>query len=307
MTPQRKRLLHSAMGAALLLTLLIWVQHSIGWRTLFAPWQRLSLPALLTAILLMGVSYAARAWRITDYFQLAFRPHFLPALRLTLWHNFLNNMLPFRSGELAFPVLMQRYFGIAPTAALPGLLLMRVLDLACIGALGSLALAGWLWPPAVAYSAAAGCILLPWAIFLAQRPLQHALAGRSGRLASLLHTFLTGLPNTAGRLAKAMAMTLFNWALKLILFAWLMTTLLPNLSFSLALLASLGGEMTSVLPFHGIAGAGSYEAGVSAPLLLAHISTGLTTQAAIALHLFILGTTIIALPFAWILPGKRAE
>ena len=52
-----------------------------------------------------------------------------------------------------------------------------------------------------------------------------------------------------------------NWTVKLLVFAWILRSFIA-LPFTTALLASVTGEASSVLPFHGLAGAGTYEAGV---------------------------------------------
>ncbi|MGB2680474.1 MAG: UPF0104 family protein, partial [Candidatus Competibacter sp.] len=48
-------------------------------------------------------------------------------------------------------------------------------------------------------------------------------------------------------------------------------------------------DLTSVLPVHGIAGAGTYEAGVVAALIPFGIEAKVALAAAVNLHLFVLG------------------
>ena len=53
------------------------------------------------------------------------------------------------------------------------------------------------------------------------------------------------------------------------------------------------GELSSVLPIHGIAGAGTYEAGVLIGLLPWGLDQGLALASAVNLHLFVLGSTLL--------------
>jgi len=48
-----------------------------------------------------------------------------------------------------------------------------------------------------------------------------------------------------------------------------------------------------VLPLHGIAGAGTYEAGIVAALLPFGVDTETAVSAAVNVHLFLLGVTLL--------------
>jgi uncharacterized membrane protein YbhN (UPF0104 family) len=56
-------------------------------------------------------------------------------------------------------------------------------------------------------------------------------------------------------------------------------------------MGALGGELSSVLPVHGLAGAGTYEAGVVAALAPFRVSAVEALAAAVNLHLFLLGVS----------------
>jgi uncharacterized membrane protein YbhN (UPF0104 family) len=69
----------------------------------------------------------------------------------------------------------------------------------------------------------------------------------------------------------------------------------------------MGAELSSVLPFHGIAGSGSYELAVVAALLPAGIDASRALAGAVNLHLFLLGVTLILGALAFFLPAGRRE
>ena len=91
---------------------------------------------------------------------------------------------------------------------------------------------------------------------------------------------------------RAWFWTLFNWVVKLAVFAWILILFAPLLSPAVALLGAIGGDLTSVLPVHGVAGAGTYEAGVMAALLPFGVPAAQALMAAVNLHLFMLGLSL---------------
>ena len=68
-------------------------------------------------------------------------------VRIACQANFLNFVLPFRLGELGYPVLMQRRYGIRFLHATGVLLLARLFDLAAVGCIfwRRHARSGWCW------------------------------------------------------------------------------------------------------------------------------------------------------------------
>jgi uncharacterized membrane protein YbhN (UPF0104 family) len=61
-----------------------------------------------------------------------------------------------------------------------------------------------------------------------------------------------------------------------------------------AVMGVAAGDITSVLPIHGVAGAGTYEAGVVAGLVPFGLPASAAVQAAVNLHLFVLGSTLLS-------------
>ena len=112
-----------------LLAFLAAVQYWMGWEKVLQPWLAFHWPQLLLALGLMVLSYAVRTWRLVDYFPREIGAHYLTALRLTLLHNLMNNLLPARTGEASFPLLMRRYFIVPYAQSVSALLWFRLLDL----------------------------------------------------------------------------------------------------------------------------------------------------------------------------------
>ena len=285
------------------LALVLLVQWLWGWHSILAPWLDLTLSQVITGIVLIGISYVLRAWRLYDYFRPISR--WSGCIRLILLHNFLNNLLPARTGEFSFPLLMKRYFGVPFTRSSPALIWFRVLDLhtlVCISmavfVLSELA-AGWLWFFLLLV------LPLPLLIFTVRDYLNKRLTeglseqanGRHWR--SLVQEALDGLPIGSRQVFSSWILTWLNWLVKLLVLVWFLAQF-AELPWYYLLVALVGGELTSVLPIHAPGGIGTYEAGIMAvllPLLDAHTAT----LAAINVHLVVLGSSALGALAGWLL------
>jgi hypothetical protein len=213
--------------------------------------------------------------------------------------------LPVRTGEAAFPLLMRRVFGVEIAVSLPALLWFRCLDAHALGAVAWVVLAPVRLGPAIAAAVLVLWLPLPLAAYAGRRLLLARLQGRTGRLAALLRRMADGISADTGALAHAVGWTAGNWAAKLAACAWLLGRL-ADLSPGEAVLGTLGGEVSSVLPLHGVAGAGTYEAGVVAMLLPLGIPIERSLGAAVNLHLLILGASLVGLAVAVAAGAGRA-
>jgi uncharacterized membrane protein YbhN (UPF0104 family) len=280
-------------GLALFVFLLGGVQLVIGWGHLLEPWRTIEPAILLIAALLTLISYIARTLRLYDYFLPETRGGLIACLKLTLLHNFFNNLLPMRTGETSFPVLMSRYFSTSLARSLAALLWFRLMDLHVLGAVvfvtvGSIWLDVWL----VGFLLILWLTLAWWMFRLQSAPVLATLVRRlSPHWRDWLVQARDGLPQTRNAFWRAWIWTLTNWLLKLVVFAWILQLFAPMPAAG-ALLGAIGGDLTSVLPVHGIAGAGSYEAGVVAALLPFGVPGEAALAAAVNLHLFMLGMSL---------------
>jgi hypothetical protein len=127
-----------------------------------------------------------------------------------------------------------------------------------------------------------------------------------GRLKEKLGEIRTALPISWRLLLISFWWTLINWALKLVVFAWIIEQFLAT-NFGQSLLGAIGGELTVVLPVYSIAGAGPYEAGVVAALIPADIPPQEALKAAVNLHLFLLSCTILSGSLSCLLPRNRSH
>ena len=289
-----------ALGGGLFLSVVVLVHLSVGWGSLLAPWGEMPPGSLVLALFLVLLSYGIRAIRVHLYFAPATRGGFPGSFRLILLHNLFNNLLPMRSGEASFPLLMKREFQVPFLRSVPGLFYLRFLDLHFLLLLGSLVfapgrgIAGWIIP-----------ILLfpaPVLAFLLQGWIQERLRTKRGDPEREIN-WLRGLPASWGLFLGSWFWTAVNWSVKLMVFAWILRAFSP-VPYATALLGSITGELSSVLPIHGLAGAGTYEAGVLVGLLPMGVEAEAALAGAVNLHLFVLGASILSGLLALALPRR---
>ncbi len=277
------------------------------WREQLTPWASAPWGALLIALGLTVVSYGVRSIRLYRYFHREINTRWPLCLRLMLQHNLYNNLMPMRAGEVSFPVLMSRYFDIPMTRSLPALLWFRVLDLHTLGLLVLLCLP-MPWGEALSGLLVLLLLPVPW---LLQR-VAHGMRVRTGdeaagsRIAVWIRHIVAGLPGDLPMFWSSWCWTIVNWVVKMLVFAWVLG-LFIELPLAGAVLGAISGDLTSVLPVNGIAGAGSYEAGVVVGLLPFGVTSKEALAAAVNLHLFMLGATLLGGGMSLCIPKDPAR
>lgn len=294
-------------GIALLVGLVYLVESSFGWTKVLASWQSIPPQSLVIAVGLMLVSYLLRAVRFYDFFYSNCRGHLTLLTRITVLHNFFNNLLPMRSGETAFPLLMKQHFDISYRHSAPALLWLRLLDLYALLVLAVISLRGllpvsesiqWLLSSALL---AAPLLVLPLQNAV-ERFLHNHPASWSSKVAELMHA----LPKSPWPFIRAVFWTLINWALKLGVYAWLLQQFIP-MPYNQSWVGATTGELSSVLPINGVAGAGTYEAGIVAGLIPWGIDKTQALAGAVNLHLFVLGSTFLLTGFIALLTIRAGK
>lgn len=267
------------------------IERYVGWTELLRPWRDQPPQALVLGAALVLASYAVRAVRLYDHFRAAIGGRFGACLRLTLIHNLLNNLVPMRLGEASFPLLLRRYFALPLASGTAGLLWFRLTDLHILAAAALLAVGAERVPVPTLAVLLAAWTTLPWLLFRLRGPAERRVRQHAGgRLAHRLLQALEGLPADAATFWRTFLWTALNWALKLAVFAWLLQAF-GGTALGPSLLGALGGELSSVLPVHGLAGVGTYEAGVVAGLAPFGVPARDALTAAVNLHLFVLGVS----------------
>ena len=250
-----------------------------------------------------------RAHRIQDYFPRETKGRFLRLFRVTQVHNILNIMLPFRTGETSFPLLMRSEFGVPLAHGTSALLVLRLLDLHALLAAAGIGLVAQAGHGAAAWLAWLAFLLAPLAAVSVARAgcfrqgagvCRQGLRGLSTRLA-------TAFRETSAIFLRAWALTAINWGVKILVLAWVLG-LMGVGPVAARFGGALGGELSSVLPVHAPAGVGTYPAGIAAGAAAFGADRGAASlehlaRAAINAHLLTVVAALAGLALALLLPA----
>lgn len=279
------------------------IESLFDWESILQPWTELHPVTITGVVVLLFLTYVTRGLRLYRYYDC--RLGFLTCLKLLLQHNLWIVLLPARTGEAAFPLLMHRYFGISPGKSIPVLLWFRVLD---IHSLVLIVACAYLWRQApllavvfaAAWNGALFTVLLcrPFAIRL--------LESRTGRVADKLLAMVTSAPFSMSRFVETWMWTLVCWTSKLLLFAWILSAF-TSMTFLPSLIGAIGGEVSSALPIHSIGGFGTYHSGVASALIPFGASLEEAIQGGINLHLVVFGGALASGLLAYIIPKLDAK
>jgi hypothetical protein len=287
------------------------IQWFWGWDIILAQWAKVGVIPILVALLLLTSTYFLRTWRFYDYFPRETAGHFGTLFRVTQIHNLLNIMMPFRTGETSFPVLMRSEFGIPLARGTSALFVMRLLDLHALLAAAGIGLALASPHYVLAWLIWLGFLLLPVIGFALRKPLiRLAAAALPARAKALVEEIDRGLPADAMAFARAWMTTIVNWFVKVAVLAWALG-LMQVAPFAASFGGALGGELSSVLPVHAPGGVGTYPAGISAGAIAFGASRekaalDILAQASISTHLLIVVSALTGTALALLVPKKRA-
>lgn len=287
-----------ALAVLASLSLLAWLLMQAGWQGLADLARRLPPEALAIGCAGFLLSYLLRAARVHDEFRSASERRFGSCLRIVLIHNAMVNVVPFRGGEAAFPLLLRQAFGTPLGRAVASLFWFRLQDALVVAVIALLVWPGLPAPVRIAAitGLAAGAWYLPrWA----RAPHDWA---EGGAAAAKLGKLRDAFAESTHHARLGWVWTVANWSVKLATQAWLLGTLLAS-GLSVGAAGALGAELSAILPVQGVAGFGTYEAAAAAALLPHGIAFQAGLQAALVLHLFVIACAVSAGALAWMLPG----
>ena len=290
------------VAVALTLALAFWLLDEGRWTELAAALDRLSAGVVALAATGFFVSYLLRAARVYDEFRNEAGSRFGLCLRIVLMHNAAVNIVPFRGGEAAFPVLLGRAFGTPLPRALASLFWFRLQDALIVAIMAAAVWPGL--PLALRLAGVAVLIGFAWALpRWARRP--HGWAER-GAFAAKFAKLRDAFAESARHARLGWFWTVANWSVKLAAQAWLLAALL-GAEINPGAAGALGAELAAILPVQGVAGFGTYEAGAAAALLPNGVALADGLRAALALHLFVIACALSAGILALCLPTSTAK
>ncbi len=213
-------------------------------------------------------------------------------------HTFFNNILPFRSGEVSFPLILKSLFRIDVTVSSVALILARVLDLLSLGILFFLSALfvtfserNLLWVPLVLL------LTLGLTLFLTVKLLR-----RLERRFSVISTVFSFVKTfiSLRKIALLVSYSLLIWLFKFFSFFLILKGGSIDLTFPQTVFVSTFGEITTILPIHSFGGFGTYEAGLVGGFSLIGIKTDYALTVAFYFHIVLLIMSSILAVIGWI-------
>lgn len=245
----------------------------------------LALPWTIVVIAILGLvlTYVLRGWRVCREFKQFPKMRFGAALQVVLWHNASVNLMPFRSGEAAFPWLLNRRFDISLTRATASLLWLRIQDACVVLMLGIWVLADM--EMAIRIALSMGLVVIAW--LFAKWSRSTSSKPFSQWPWKYLNGFRQALAESNAHSPEGWWVTLANWLIKLSVQAMLFVSLL-QVEFQTGLAGTFGAELAAVTPLQGVAGIGSYEAASAAAMLPRGVEWSVGLRTALVVHLVVL-------------------
>lgn len=275
-----------------------WLLADGRWRELDEVVRRVDGITLALAVSGFLLSYLLRALRVFDEFRAQAAGRFPACLRIVLIHNAMINVVPFRGGEAAFPLLLRQYFGVPLPRAIASLFWFRLQDAFVV-----MALAVMVWPGLPLRLRALGILgllaLAWWLPRWARAP--HDWKDRGG-LAGKGAKIRDAFADSTRHARFGWLWTIANWSVKFLAQATLLAALVPA-TLAVGASGTLGAELAAILPIQGVAGFGTYEAGSAAALFPHGVPLASGLQAALALHLFVIACAVTSGAIAWLFPA----
>lgn len=239
---------------------------------------------LTTLILCAGLwvlSFVFRAFRFQSEWKNFGRISFLASMRAIALHNAAVVLVPFRVGELGYPVLVRELVNVPWSQCVRSLLWLRFQDGVVLALLAILIM------PFVALELRVSFLIFAACLVMATRTQWVKILRSRHFLIRQLRAFLHQRSDSMGWL-----WSISNWACKLLAITIFLQSL-TDLHAYQTLRGALTGELSALLPLTGPAGFGTYEAGVWMGLGLAWKEMSHLMSSIVISHIFFLLVSLL--------------
>lgn len=275
-------------------------------------WPELKWHWIALSIAIGPLAQYARAWRFSILVTgRADLPSF-PMFQVAVYLNFFNYVLPFRIGEISFPLLVKRYFGQNMAKSTGILLIVRVLDLLIVVAIGSLALmfinneagpvsgALLLFATIVAFSIIVAFALLKGRYFTFEI--------RNSGIQKLYSELSEGAVTVfeRHRILPYMIATVVLWVTIFSICHFSFLTVTDTVSLDVSILSGAAATASFALPVNGIAGIGPTQAAWVAAAYFAGHEWALSVASAIVFGAIILVNALLQAAVVAVLPTAQS-
>jgi len=296
-------------AGAISLGLLGVVVAQIDWGTAAAMLDGLAWPYVAGAICLLlaeGVVTSIRIWIFS-----ARKPALTAAIRANAWYVVLLVLLPARLGEVAAVFVFQNHLGQKPGAASMSVVAQRLYDVACLGAVFLIALAGLgdaipsgilaVIAAGLLGGAAAALVRLDFLLSLGARWLlgmklhRQVIVRPAVRLVLQARTWNRHMMSRK-EVPMAVATTLLKWGANLGALACLLSAVGLGLPVAGQFAIATAYNFLAIIPVQTIGGFGVGEAGLSLLLIASGIAVPVAASASVLMRL-----VLVCSPFLFFL------
>ncbi|MFN7956215.1 MAG: lysylphosphatidylglycerol synthase transmembrane domain-containing protein [bacterium] len=306
------------LAVALTIGLVWWLLRGLEWEKIRTFAANIRAELVVAAFAIYALSYVARALRwqvLLQRHDLSFRELYL----ITAAHIMYNNLLPSRIGELSYVVLLKQKKGLSAADGVVSLVVSRFLDFITLGLIFLLSVASFRGAhsveafrnlPLVAVSSvvllSGGLVAMPALTSRFHRWLNRELASAPpesfrAKVERTAERMVETFERTAGTSSylKAGLLSLVIWYAKFLSFTLMVHAMhdagtASRMSFWGVVIGSTAAELTTITPFHGVAGMGTYE---WAWKVVFHDVLGIDEQVSIltgfGVHVFLLFFSIV--------------
>lgn len=294
--------LKAAVGLLITAGLFLFLFRFVDWKHVAALTKQARWWYLLWMLPLYEALYVLRAGR---FVLLAPRTPFGVMLSIAAVHNFMLRVLPMRTGELSYALLVKKAGTSGLGESLLGLFLLRILDATAVVVIfaiflvlnqtvymGDYSFGLWLTVGAAAVGLLGALFfrrLLHAGFFVLDAMLGLSRLKRIGRVASLLEKLRVTIASF-----DRLDLRLMLWQIALTTVAWMLNFLIVfvimrgfsiPVSFAQAVLGGTGATVTGFLPVGGIGSFGAMEAGWALGFALVGLEASLAVASGFAFSL----------------------
>ncbi len=265
----------------LALVLLFALVRHANWNLTASLLLDLPMTTLLSCAGIWVLSFVFRAIRFQSEWKNQGQIPFLAALRATVLHNAAVILVPFRIGELGYPVLVRELINVPWQQCVRSLLWLRFQDGVVLMTLALLILPN--------FSLELGILILSLSLIAVLSTRRYWLNLLRSRhfVISQLRAFLHQRSDGWGWL-----WSILNWVSKLFVVAWMIKSL-THLEVLRSLKGALTGELSALLPLTGPAGFGTYEVGVWTGIGLPWSQMSQLMASIFVTHIFFLSVSLL--------------
>jgi len=283
--------------------------------------SQVGLEGVIKLFFLVGITQILRALRFFELLSVKTSIPFFLIFQITCIYQFLNHILPVRSGELSLPLLLKRYSNYPYISSVASLLLTRIHDALALASIVSIGVGvavlqgriASFWLSSLVLSLVAIALVIGLFIFMTKnqqlaRTSRERVTTYKGiniffiKVNNLIKSFYNELLiyRQLSLHLKLFSYSILLWLAIFILFWVVLQSLGFSMSFSEVVLGSSLANLTQLLPISTLGNIGTLEAGWVFGFTLLGFDSYRMLTAGIVMHVIVILAAGIYGVFSWV-------